>query len=91
MRTLTFVQITDSRFEPAETVLDTLNARIAAIKEKLNLPGIQLHVSSPWLVDWDDHIQYRTRFRVTKDRRITWNAIYELVNSVHAVPYKFES
>jgi hypothetical protein len=35
-------------------------------------------------------IQYRADFYVTKTtRKITWNDIYKLVNSVKAVPYKF--
>ena len=35
-------------------------------------------------------IQYRVGFRVNKTtRKITWNDIYKLVNSVKAVPYSF--
>ena len=36
-------------------------------------------------------IQYRANFRIKKStRKITWNDIYKIVNSVKAVPYNFE-
>jgi len=36
-------------------------------------------------------IQYRADFYVTKTtRKVTWNDIYKLVNSVKAVPYDFK-
>ena len=36
------------------------------------------------------HIQYRANFYVKKKtRKVTWNDIYRLVNTVKAVPYDF--
>ncbi len=42
--------------------------------------------------DTDNYnIQYRANFRVKKyTRKVTWNDIFELVNSVKAVPYNFK-
>lgn len=35
-------------------------------------------------------IQYRANFKIEKNtRKITWNDIYKLINSVKAVPYNF--
>ena len=47
------------------------------------------------MVDWrnttENNIQYRANFYITKrTRKVTWDDIYELVNSIKAVPYKFE-
>jgi len=49
------------------------------------------YLKNPWDFDTDlYHIQYRANFKVKKHtRKVTWNDIYGLVNSVKAVPYDF--
>ena len=94
-RTLYFQQITDSRFEPIEKCLPILQERIGRIKELLNIEGVSITVEEPYMVDWrnttENNIQYRANFYITKrTRKVTWDDIYELVNSIKAVPYKFE-
>jgi len=93
-RTLHFQQITDSRFEPIENCLPILQERINRIKELLNIEGVSITIEEPYIVDWrntsENNIQYRANFYITKrTRKVKWDDIYELVNSVKAVPYKF--
>lgn len=93
-RTLHFQQITDSRFEPIEECLPILQERVDRIKELLNIEGVTVNVDDPYLIDWrntsENNIQYRANFYITKrTRKVTWNDIYGLVNSIKAVPYKF--
>lgn len=96
MHTLFFEQITDGRFDDPDTLLELLNERIALIKTKLNIDGVEVVVEKPYEVKWDAydltpaHSQWRANFFVSKNtRHITWNDIYGLINSVKAVPYKF--
>jgi len=52
MRILNFEQITDSRFYPIDDCLLILNERIEKIKTLLNIEGIILDISNPYLIDW---------------------------------------
>ena len=97
MRTLTFEQITDGRFDNPSGLLRLLTKRITLIKEKLNIEGVQVTVGEPYEIKWPArkltpaHSQFRAKFYITKNtRKLTWNDIYRIVNSVKAVPYKFE-
>jgi len=89
-RTLTFEQITDSRWLTTEKCLPELQDRIEKLKVLLDIKNIDLKIEEPYLIEWEGHIQYRATFYIRKDTKtITWNDIYILVNSVKAVPYKF--
>jgi|LSQX01.3.fsa_nt_gb hypothetical protein len=95
-RKLYFQQITDSRFENEEDCLPILNKRIEKLKKLLDIENVNITVSNPRLLEWgkaegaEEHIQYRADFIIEKKtRKVTWNDIYKMVNSVKAVPYKF--
>ena len=95
-RKLYFQQITDSRFMNEEDCLPILNERIEKLKKLLDIENLNIAVSDPRLLEWgkaegvEEHIQYRADFIIEKKtRKVTWNDIYKLVNSVKAVPYKF--
>jgi len=95
-RKLYFQQITDSRFMNEEDCLPILNKRIKELKKLLDIENVNVTVSDPMLLEWgkaegvDEHIQYRADFVIEKKtRKITWNDIYKIVNSIEAVPYKF--
>ena len=95
-RKLYFQQITDSRFMNEEDCLPILNERIEKLKKLLDIENLNITVSDPRLLEWgkaegaDEHIQYRADFVIEKKtRKVTWNDIYKIVNSVKAVPYKF--
>ncbi len=92
IKTLCFTQITDSRFD--NNILELLQNRIEKLKELLSIEGLEVNMTSPRLVDWsntsENNIQYRSEFYITKNtRKISWNDIYKMVNSVKAVPYRF--
>lgn len=96
MRTLTFEQITDGRFDDPDTLLDLLNGRIELIKAKLNIDGVEVTVENPYEIKWDArqfepaHSQWRAKFFLRKSTpHITWNDIFGLINSVKAASYKF--
>jgi len=96
MRILTFEQITDGRFDDPDTLLTLLNGRIELIKTKLSIDGVEVIVNAPYEVKCDAckhepaHSQWRAVFFVKKNtRKIVWDDIFELINSVKAVPYKF--
>jgi hypothetical protein len=94
MRTLYFQQITDSRFTSEEKCLPILQESINKIKELLNIEGVNVKIEEPYMVDWrntsENNIQYRVNFYVTKTtRKLTWNDIYNLINSIKPVSYKF--
>ena len=118
-RVLTFQQITDSRDINIDKCLTVLNERIEGIKKLLDIEGVEVEASDPYLIDWTEtmskhyrdlaakvenleqkarllkdanikQIQYRANFYIKKNtRKVTWNDIYKLVNSVKAVPYDF--
>lgn len=100
-RRLYFQQVTDSRSE--ENILELLTERVNKLKELLNIEGVEVLATEPELIEWnyrdwssllkcyiDKHYQYRSSFFVTKNtRKLSWNDIYKIVNSVKAVPYSF--
>lgn len=98
MRSLTFTQIVDSRFDTMDSYteqtkgeLNTLiRERHAILMDLLNsLEGVTVECREAYLIDWDDFYQYRQDYRVQKTtRRVTWDTIQTLVNSIHAVPYR---
>lgn len=95
-RKLYFQQITDSRFMNKEDCLPTLNDIVEKLKKLLDIENLNITVSDPRLIEWgkaegvEEHIQYRVDFIIEKKtRKVTWNDIYKIVNSVKAVPYKF--
>ena len=87
MKKLYFTQITDSRFDKnIETLLDE---RAEKIKSLLNIDGITVFAGNKRKIDFTENTQFRIDFIVTKNtRKLSWNDIYKLVNSVKAVPYK---
>ena len=89
MRMLTFEQITDSRFDT--NIEQLLMERVDKISTLLsNYDGVNVMYDNIRKVTFNNDIQYRCRFYVTKTtRKITWNDIYKIVNSVKAVPYNF--
>ena len=92
MRTLTFEQITDDRFE--NDIEQLLKDRISKISEILNhMEGVQcIHSEIRKLTfsDSEGNNQYRCRFYVRKDgRKTTWNDIYKAINSVKSAWYSF--
>jgi len=96
VKRLYFQQITDSRFKKEEDCLPVLKERIEKLKKLLDIESLNIIVSEPKLLEWgkaegvEEHIQYRADFIIEKKtRKITWNDIYKIVNSVEAVPYKF--
>lgn len=94
MRTLTFEQITDDRFD--EDIKNLLSTRVDKITALLSaMEGVRVSHDVLRKMDWDlangeGNTQYRCRFHVTKTgRKTTWDDIYRAVNSVKPVPYKF--
>ena len=88
MRTLCFTQITDDRFD--KNITSLLEERVQKIKELLNIDGIKLFVSDIENIDFKSNNQCRCRFQVVKTtRKISWNDIYKLVNSVNPALYRF--
>ena len=94
MRTLRFTQITDSRLE--ENIKELILQRIAKL-EKLFAPieGVTFTHDEPRHLDWNNvpgegGEQYRVTCYVTKNtRKVTWESVYELVNSVKACYYEY--
>lgn len=91
MRRLKFQQITDSRFDNKEKLLNVLEKRMKEIETKLSgLPGVEVMRTEPYKLDLDrgDHIQYRVTYYIQKQtKKVTWDHIMGIVNSVKAVPY----
>lgn len=92
MRTLCFVQVTDSRLD--ENPKELLEERIKQLEERLNIEGVTCTHTDPKFIDWshteEGGYQWRSFFYVKKNtRKVTWNDIYDIVNSVHAAPYEF--
>ena len=89
-RTLKFQQIADNRF------VSDVNEEIERLKDEVckaldKLPGVEYECHDfHGLLKWDDgEIQRRYTFYVKKDRQVTWNDVFTVVNSVKAVPYDF--
>ena len=104
MRTLYFTQITDDRFEEnIRQLLEERVQKIKEILNmdgvSVTVSGIEdIHFTGHTEYREDGSITYRTepnnqcrcRFQVRKTtRKVSWNEIYALVNSVKPVPYHF--
>ena len=91
MRRLKFQQITDSRFEHEDRLLDILQGRMEAIETSLSAyPEVNVMRGEPYRLSWPDDgtIQYRVTYYIEKNTKsVTWNQIMGIVNSVKAVPY----
>ena len=88
MRTLYFEQITDDRFN--KDIYNLLENRVKRLKELLNIDGIELKTSNIYEIDFEMNKQCRCKFFIKKNtKKLTWNDIYKIVNSIKAVPYRF--
>lgn len=98
-RALTFEFIADERFSKnwGNNGLDYLNDLDMELKNKLSYyPTLELVEKSIRTLDWDmrgaevQHRQYRKTYIIVKTgRKITWDDVMGIVNSVKAVPYDF--
>lgn len=90
MRILTFSQILDSRF--CENNKEEIVKIEQQLKAKLNIEGVKIKSFDIRKIDFGDCTQYRQDYFILKTtRRITWNDIYKIVNSVRATPYTFRN
>ena len=103
-RTLYFTQITDDRFDKdIRTLLEERVERLKELLridgvEVAVFPITDIHFDEHAMY-WEDGTfaytipgsnQCRCRFEVKKStRKVSWNEIYRIVNSVNAVPYAF--
>ena len=89
-RTLTFQFINDTRF--TDTPKQWVKDKTLELENKFNtLHGVELKQEPIREVIFNDNvISYRKRFYVNKqNRKITWNNIYEVINSISPQPYDF--
>lgn len=87
-RILYFEQITDDRHDA--DIYNLLEKRVKKIKELLNIEGVEVNTGNIYDVDFGTNKQCRCKFYIKKNtRKVTWNDIYKLVNSVKPVPYTF--
>lgn len=86
MKIIYFEQITDNRFSKND-ILEELRQREKDIKEKLK-DIARVETKNIYKIDRWDSIQYRQKYYIYKNTWITYNTIYEIVNSINAVPYK---
>ena len=92
MRTLTFEQITDSRFDTnIEQLIAERTTTIISLLRSMD--GVHVFHDGIRKLTFDDpenNEQYRCQFWVRKDnKKTTWNDIYKAINSIKPVPYKF--
>ena len=93
-RTLHFQQIADSRCKENKALLFRLvQDTVEALSQ---LPGVFAQIGQPRELtfppesqDTNPITQWRVAFHVTKDRRTTWDQIYEAVNQVRPAYYSF--
>ena len=88
MRTLTFEMISDSRFD-GQNFREVGKERNDRVRELLgNIDGVELEYDRALRYEFPTCEQVRQRFYVKKTtRKLTWNDIMRIVNSVEAVPY----
>lgn len=88
MRTLTFEMTSDSRFD-GENFREVGKQRNDRVRELLeNIDGVELEYDRALGYEFPTCEQVRQRFYVKKTtRKLTWNDIMRIVNSVEAVPY----
>ena len=92
MKTLTFVQISDSRFSGSEKELESICKNV--VDELSSLIGVSVRTENMRVVKFtnfesSDSYSWRKRVFVQKTKETTWNNIYKTVNKVKSVPYKF--
>lgn len=88
-RRLFFEQVVD--VETVNNAKQVLQERIDKLAELLNFDGVSFsHDNIRHLRFEDDYQQYRVRCYIAKStRKISWDDIYGIVNSVKACYYKF--
>ena len=90
-RTLVFEQISDDRFCD-DIAKDIRNRKRKIISLLKDMEGLHVGHDVERKISWPDGEQFRCKFYVRKDgRKTTWNDVMAAVNSVHAVPYRFEN
>ena len=91
IRCVTFEQIADSRFDDISKGEKILNDRKDEIIELCG-DDFSVYTNKIEFLDWgDDESQYRQRYYIRKNNNnVSWNDLYKIVNSVKAVPYKFD-
>lgn len=91
VRCITFEQIVDSRFDDISKGEKILNDRKNEIIELCG-DDFSVYTNKIKFLDWgDDESQYRQRYYIRKNNNnVSWNDLYKIVNSVKAVPYKFD-
>lgn len=87
-RKLTFEQVTDSRMD--ENPKELLEERVKQLEERLDIDGVTCTHTPIRFLDWKDGTyQYRCSFEVVKEtRKLAWDDIYDIINSIHATYYK---
>ena len=87
-RKLTFEQVTDSRMD--ENPKELLEERVKQLEERLDIDGVTCTRTPIRFLDWKDRTyQYRCSFEVVKEtRKLAWDDIYDIINSIHATYYK---
>ena len=90
-RCVTFEQIVDSRFDDISKGEKILNDRKDEIIELCG-DDFSIYTNKIEFLDWgDDESQYRQKYYIRKNNNnVSWNDLYKIVNSVKAVPYKFD-
>ena len=84
---LKFQQTTDSRYDKDAYML--LQKRLKELENKLNIKGVKFDYTEPSWVPCDGYDQWVSNCTVKKTaKNVTWENIYEIVNSIKAVPYK---
>lgn len=88
-RTLTFEQIADSRFGITKGDLLERHERLMDLLSKQK--PLTIVSEEPKRYVWPDGtVQYRIRYYIKKEgRKLTWNDVFRLVNSIKPVPYEF--
>lgn len=92
-RRLTFQYIADSRFNQDKSYLLKLDEQLKQVLSKYDCLTIEEGQIKE--VHFKDNIegdskQYRKRYWITKKgRKLTWNDVYKLINSVKAECYEF--
>ena len=91
VKCVTFEQIVDSRFDDISKGEKILNDRKDEIIELCG-DDFSVYTNKIEFLDWgDDESQYRQRYYIRKNNNnVSWNDLYKIVNSVKAVPYKFD-
>lgn len=88
-------RLNDDRFDknPLELIL---KRKILILDQLEALSEVHVIADKTRYIKFDDNPddpgngQYRIKFYVTKEgRKTTWDDIYEIVNSIKPVPYKF--